>query len=138
MPFFITYYKDFGFFVKFFSQASDRKFRCFFTLFYAHLSAQVPQSLSGLNAGFEAPLSSVAFIACLIPELQLLNHSHKSVKSNHSAHQCRLFTALNQAGGQSPDAQKTGICQILQECNPVYCSILLPTHHAQRHRAFGK
>lgn len=71
-------------------------------LFYAHLSAQVPQSLSGLNAGFEAPLSSVAFIACLIPELQLLNHGHKSVKSNHSAHQCRLFTALNQAGGHEP------------------------------------
>ena len=70
----------------------------FYGLFYAHLSAQVPQSLSRLNAGFEEPLSSIAFFACLIPELPLINHVHKSVKSDHSAHKRRLFTALNQAG----------------------------------------
>ena len=73
-------------------------------LFYAHLSAQVPQSLSGLNAGFEAPLSSVAFIACLIPELQLLNHGHKSVKSNHSAHQCRMLP-------EQPDSDASFLCK---------------------------
>ena len=82
------------------------------------LSAQVPQSLSGLNTGFEEPLFSIAFFACLIPDPQLINHVHKSVKSDHSAHKRGPFTALNQAGGQSPNAQRTGICQILLESDP--------------------